>query len=126
MHDALSDRLVIESMATALDLHAVKLDDAAAVASCLLAAGYPGKVRTGDVIDGGEQDFGRDVKVFHAGTATNEQGVAVSAGGRVLTVCALGTDLAEARTRAYAAIGRIGLAGAFYRNDIAHRALRRD
>jgi hypothetical protein len=43
MHDPLSDRLVIESMATALDLHSVKLDDATAVATCLLRAGYPGK-----------------------------------------------------------------------------------
>jgi hypothetical protein len=42
-HDPLSDRLVIESMATALDLHSVKLDDATAVAGCLLRAGYPGK-----------------------------------------------------------------------------------
>jgi hypothetical protein len=43
MHDPLSDRLVVESMATALDLHSVKLDDATAVATCLLRAGYPGK-----------------------------------------------------------------------------------
>jgi phosphoribosylamine--glycine ligase len=92
----------------------------------LAAGGYPGKVRAGDIIEGADVAFGPDVKVFHAGTATNEQGAAVSAGGRVLTVCALGTDLAEARAQAYAAIGRIGLAGAFYRNDIAYRALRRD
>lgn len=91
----------------------------------LAAGGYPGKVRTGDVIEGADVAFGPDVKVFHAGTAMNEQGAAVSAGGRVLTVCALGTDLAEARAQAYAAIGRIGLTGAFYRNDIAYRALRR-
>jgi phosphoribosylamine--glycine ligase len=92
----------------------------------LAAGGYPGKVRAGDIIEGADVAFGPDVKVFHAGTATNEQGAAVSAGGRVLTVCALGTDLAEARAQAYAAIGRIGLTGAFYRNDIAYRALRRD
>jgi phosphoribosylamine---glycine ligase len=91
----------------------------------LAAGGYPGKVRTGDIIEGADVAFGPDVKVFHAGTAMNEQGAAVSAGGRVLTVCALGTDLAEARAQAYAAIGRIGLTGAFYRNDIAYRALRR-
>jgi phosphoribosylamine--glycine ligase len=91
----------------------------------LAAGGYPGKVRAGDIIEGADVAFGSDVKVFHAGTATNEQGAAVSAGGRVLTVCALGSDLAEARAQAYAAIGRIGLTGAFYRNDIAYRALRR-
>jgi hypothetical protein len=42
-HDPLSDRLVIEAMATALDLHNVKLADSVAVAGCLLRAGYPGK-----------------------------------------------------------------------------------
>jgi hypothetical protein len=42
-HDPLSDRLVVESMATALDLHAINLNDATAVAGCLLRAGYPGK-----------------------------------------------------------------------------------
>ena len=103
----------------------VEWDARPALGVVLAAGGYPGKVRTGDVIDGAEQDFGRDVKVFHAGTATNAQGAAVSAGGRVLTVCALGTDLAQARAQAYAAIGRIGLTGSFYRNDIAYRALRR-
>jgi len=103
----------------------VEWDARPALGVVLAAGGYPGKVRAGDVIDGAEQDFGRDVKVFHAGTATNAQGAAVSAGGRVLTVCALGTDLAQARAQAYAAIGRIGLTGSFYRNDIAYRALRR-
>ncbi len=91
----------------------------------LAAGGYPGKVRTGDVIEGADADFGGDVKVFHAGTTTNAQGAAVSAGGRVLTVCALGNDIADARAKAYAAIERIGLADAFYRRDIAHRALTR-
>ncbi len=91
----------------------------------LAAGGYPGKVRTGEIIEGADAAFGPDVKVFHAGTAMNEEGAAVSAGGRVLTVCALGADLAQARAQAYAAIGRIGLTGAFYRNDIAYRALRR-
>jgi phosphoribosylamine--glycine ligase len=49
----------------------------------------------------------------------------VTAGGRVLTVCALGSDLAAARERAYAAVARLRWAGAFCRRDIAHRALHR-
>jgi phosphoribosylamine--glycine ligase len=91
----------------------------------LAAGGYPGKVRIGDVIEGADADFGPDVKVFHAGTTTNAEGVAVSSGGRVLTICALGNDLAEARAQAYAAVGRIALPASFCRNDIAYRALRR-
>jgi phosphoribosylamine--glycine ligase len=70
--------------------------------------------------------FDADVKVFHAGTRLDERGSAVTAGGRVLTVCALGAELAAARTKAYDAIGRIRFDGAFFRRDIAHRALRRN
>jgi phosphoribosylamine--glycine ligase len=91
----------------------------------LAAGGYPGKVRAGDVISGADGDFGADVKVFHAGTADNAQGQPVTAGGRVLTVCALGNDLGQARQRAYAAVGAIAFDGAFHREDIAHRALSR-
>ncbi|MDQ0009055.1 phosphoribosylamine--glycine ligase [Luteibacter jiangsuensis] len=91
----------------------------------LAAEGYPGKVRAGDVIEGAAADFGADVKVFHAGTAEGADGMPVTAGGRVLTVCALGDDLGQARERAYAALGSIHFRGAFCRHDIAHRALAR-
>jgi phosphoribosylamine---glycine ligase len=91
----------------------------------LAAGGYPGKVRAGDVITGADHDFGADVKVFHAGTTTDAAGRPVSAGGRVLTVCALGHDLVEARARAYAALEKVTFADAFFRHDIAHRALAR-
>jgi phosphoribosylamine--glycine ligase len=92
----------------------------------LAAGGYPGKVRGGDRIEGADTDFGADVKVFHAGTSLDADGHAVTAGGRVLTVCALGDDLAVARDAAYSAIGKVRFADAFYRNDIAHRAFQRD
>ncbi|UPG94775.1 phosphoribosylamine--glycine ligase [Luteibacter aegosomatissinici] len=92
----------------------------------LAAGGYPGKVRSGDVITGADIDFGPDVKVFHAGTAMNADGRPVSAGGRVLTVCALGENLAEARAKAYAALESVTFADAFFRHDIAHRALARE
>jgi phosphoribosylamine--glycine ligase len=48
----------------------------------------------------------------------------LSSGGRVLTVCATGSDLAQARERAYHAVDRIDFDGMFYRRDIAYRALR--
>ncbi|TCV96302.1 phosphoribosylamine--glycine ligase [Luteibacter rhizovicinus] len=89
----------------------------------LAAGGYPSKVRSGDVIEGANGDFGPDVKVFHAGTTQDANGRAVTAGGRVLTVCALGDDLAQARAKAYEALTHVGFEGAFYRHDIAHRAL---
>jgi phosphoribosylamine--glycine ligase len=89
------------------------------------AAGYPARVRTGDVIEGLDVAVGNDVKVFHAGTALDADGRVVTAGGRVLTVCALGSGLAAAREAAYAALSRLRYDGAFHRRDIAHRALHR-
>src|SRR4030095_6588868 len=64
------------------------------------------------------------VHVFHAGTAMAD-GVLVTAGGRVLGVQAMGTDVAGAIRTAYAAGERIRFAGAHYRRDIGHHALRR-
>jgi phosphoribosylamine--glycine ligase len=91
----------------------------------LAAGGYPGKVRAGDVIEGANADFGADVKVFHAGSALASDGRPVTAGGRVLTICAVGDDLAAAREAAYAVLEKVHFEGAFYRHDIAHRALGR-
>jgi phosphoribosylamine---glycine ligase len=96
-----------------------------AIGVVMAADGYPGRVRGDDVIKGLDAPPHRDVKIFHAGTRLDAQGRAVTAGGRVLTVCALGGDLAAAREHAYAAISKIHYEGAFCRRDIAHRALRR-
>ncbi len=96
-----------------------------AIGVVMAAGGYPGKVRSGDLIEGLDAPAAADVKVFHAGTRLNAEGHAVTAGGRVLTVCALGRDIADARERAYAATDQIRYSGAFCRRDIAYRALRR-
>jgi len=96
-----------------------------AIGVVMAAGGYPGRVRLGDVVDGLDVPLAADVKIFHAGTRLDPAGHVVTAGGRVLTVCALGDDIAAARENAYAAISRIHYDGAFCRRDIAHRALRR-
>ncbi|NYE29032.1 phosphoribosylamine--glycine ligase [Rhodanobacter sp. K2T2] len=96
-----------------------------AIGVVMAAGGYPGRVRSGDLIAGLDTPAQADVKVFHAGTTLNADGRVVTAGGRVLTVCALGGDIADARARAYAAIDAIRYEGAFCRRDIAHRALHR-
>jgi phosphoribosylamine--glycine ligase len=62
------------------------------------------------------------VKVFHAGTRRDGERV-LTDGGRVLGVTALGETLAEAARRAYEAVALISFPGAFYRRDIAARAL---
>ncbi|MGH8173811.1 MAG: phosphoribosylamine--glycine ligase, partial [Rhodanobacteraceae bacterium] len=78
-----------------------KWDPRPAIGVVVAAHGYPAKVRLDDVVEGLGADDGHDVKVFHAGTRLHDGNV-VTAGGRVLTVCALGDDLSIARDRAYA------------------------
>jgi phosphoribosylamine--glycine ligase len=63
------------------------------------------------------------VRVFHAGTRRDEDGVLRAAGGRVLNVCAVGADLREAVARAYAGLGALDWPGGFWRSDIGWRAL---
>jgi phosphoribosylamine--glycine ligase len=95
----------------------------AALTVVLAAAGYPAAPRTGHVVHGLAEAGSVDgVTVLHAGTRRDEQGRVVTAGGRVLSVTAVGTDLGEARERAYRAVGRIQIDGAQFRTDIAERA----
>ena len=101
-------------------------DSRPAIGVVMAADGYPGRVRSGDVIDGLDAPVGEGTKVFHAGTRLDDAGRTVTAGGRVLTVCALGDDIAAARERAYDGVGKIHYDGAFCRRDIAHRALHRE
>ncbi len=91
----------------------------------MAAQGYPGTPRTGDVIGGIDAPDGEDTKVFHAGTRI-EGGHAVTAGGRVLCVCALGASVEDARRRAYAEVAGISWPGEFHRDDIGWRAIERE
>ena len=88
----------------------------------LCARGYPGDVTKGSVINGLDQNFGKDVEVFHAGTALDGEFV-VSNGGRVLNVTALGSNAREAQARAYAAVDKINWKDGFCRRDIGWRAV---
>jgi phosphoribosylamine---glycine ligase len=88
----------------------------------LASGGYPGPYGTGFPIGGLDAAGKSDrVAVFHAGTARRD-GRVVTAGGRVLAVSALGTDLADARARAYRAVSQVSFEGAHRRNDIAMEA----
>ena len=88
----------------------------------LAAEGYPGAVRRGDPIHGLDENLA-DTRVFHAGTALGEGGRVVTAGGRVLCVCGLGSGIAAARERAYTRADRIDWPGRFCRRDIGRRAM---
>jgi phosphoribosylamine--glycine ligase/phosphoribosylaminoimidazole synthetase len=99
--------------------------DATACTVVLAAAGYPEKPQTGDRIDGLEAAAARpQVAVCHAGTAEKD-GAIIASGGRVLNVTAFGSDLKEARERAYAAADEIKFRGRQIRRDIGWRELAR-
>jgi phosphoribosylamine---glycine ligase len=91
----------------------------------MAAEGYPGTPRLGDAINTWDVPDVDGTKVFHAGTRM--QGAhAVTAGGRVLCVCALGATVAEAQRLAYAEIAGIAWPGEFHRHDIGWRAIARE
>ena len=102
----------------------LKWDPRTAVAVVVAAANYPEAPRTGDRIRGLKKAEKLDgVHVLHAGTALNDDGKVVSAGGRVLAVVGLGSDLERARSLAYAGVEKIRLDGSQHRSDIALKAL---
>ncbi|HEX7354713.1 MAG TPA: phosphoribosylamine--glycine ligase [Mycobacteriales bacterium] len=90
-----------------------------AVTVVLAAPGYPLRPQLGGVLRGPLTAPG----VLHAGTRREPDGRVVSSGGRVLSVTAVGADLADARDSAYALLARIDLPGGHHRTDIGHYAL---
>ena len=100
-------------------------DPRASLGVVMAAEGYPGTPRTGDVINSLDVPDVDGTKVFHAGTRVEGEHV-VTAGGRVLCVCALGDTVAEAQQRAYAEVAGISWHGEFHRHDIGWRAIERE
>jgi phosphoribosylamine--glycine ligase len=97
----------------------IEWDRHACVGVVVASGGYPGLYNTGHPIHGLDA-VDRDALVFHAGTRPGADGkTAETAGGRVLTVAALGHTVADARRKAYHNAARIHFDGAFYRRDIA-------
>jgi phosphoribosylamine--glycine ligase len=105
-----------------LGVYRLRWTPGACVTVVLASGGYPGPHRTGLELRGLEDAASfEDVLLFHGGTARRD-GKVVTAGGRVLSVTALGKDLAEARSRAYEACSLISFEGMHYRKDIALEA----
>jgi phosphoribosylamine--glycine ligase len=97
----------------------------ASVCVVMASGGYPGTFEMGKKISGLE-DAERiaGVKVFHAGTTKHDDAY-FTAGGRVLGITARAASLGTAVERAYEAAAKIGFGGAYYRKDIAVRALKK-
>lgn len=116
--------LCLKALDGKLDEVETEWDSRPALGVVMAAKGYPEDYAKGDPIAGLPDRESVDVKVFHAGTSMNQQ-VPVTSGGRVLCVCALGKDVAEAQKKAYDQAAKIHWPGAFYRKDIGHRAISR-
>ena len=91
----------------------------------MCSGGYPGKYKTGYVIDGLDKKKPDNVEIFHAGTKESVKlnthskfGSWITNGGRVLNVTARGSSLEDARKDAYGMAGQISWTGSFYRKDI--------
>ncbi len=99
----------------------IQWSDEACACVVMASGGYPGSYPKGIEIKGLDSDGQVEgACVFHAGTAL-ENGVFKTAGGRVLGVTALGSDLKEALKKAYAAVEKITFEGAHYRTDIGNK-----
>ena len=101
-----------------LDRISIEWSDDACVGVVMASGGYPGTYQTGFPISGLD-NVDKDIMVFHAGTRVSPEGQIMTSGGRVLTVAATGSSLAEARAKVYRNISRISFEGRHYRKDIA-------
>lgn len=118
--------LCLDALAGRLGHTPIEFDARAAVGVVMAAGGYPDHYEKGDIIHGLVDAANTATsKVFHAGTAVKEEQV-VTNGGRVLCCTALGDTVTDAQAHAYALVKGITWEGAYYRNDIAHRAIARE
>ncbi len=115
--------LLEATVAGRLERAEVRWNPKPAVCVVMASDGYPGSYEKGKVIEGLDAAAAMDdVYVFHAGTRLLDTQI-VSSGGRVLGVTALGDTIADAKRRAYEAVNGIRFENAYYRRDIADKAI---
>lgn len=104
---------------TLCDIKTVFNKEVSAVTVVLASAGYPSSYEKGKII-GGLKDACTlpNVQVYHAGTVKSDEEIHTN-GGRVLSVTATGSNIKEARIRAFEAVEKIRFEGMIYRKDIA-------
>ena len=112
-------QLLLKAATGKLEGTKLEWSEESAVTVVLASDGYPANPVIGEPITGINPVDGSSV--FHAGT-TMHDGILHSSGGRVLTVTGMGSDLTEARNKAYRVISAITLRGSHYRSDIALNA----
>lgn len=114
--------LCTAALSGGLDKARVLWEERPALGVVMAAGGYPGPYHQGDIISGLPENDSSEIKVFHAGTQQTEKGI-VTAGGRVLCVCALGATIQEAQAQAYRLVDGIHWDKVYYRTDIGFKAI---
>ncbi len=110
-----------------LDKITLEWDPKPSVCVVLASGGYPDTYEKGMPISGiAEANALEDTKVFHAGTKHSPDGQVLTAGGRVLGVTALGKDIADAKSNAYKAVGKIKFDKMYFRKDISDKAIKKN
>ena len=122
LNSSFSELLLAAATGKLSSLSELQWKPESAVTVVMAAQGYPDSPVSGAVITGIDQAQDHGTLVYHAGTKTNEAGELLVNGGRVLSVTALGSDLAVARSQAYAGVERIRFDGEHHRSDIALKA----
>jgi len=117
--------LCIMTLDGKLNEASIEWNNQVALGVVLASKGYPINASKGDVIKGLDSEFDNNVKVFHAGTAEQNENI-VTSGGRVLCVTAMADDVLNAKNKVYNAIQQINWDGMFYRTDIGYRAIIRE
>ncbi|MEQ1933499.1 MAG: phosphoribosylamine--glycine ligase [Fimbriimonadaceae bacterium] len=107
---------LLNRAALGLSLPSVQVSGAAAITVVMASGGYPGGYEKGSPITL-PNSLAPGVEVFHAGTIMTSTGL-VSSGGRVLGVSATGSNLEEAREKAYATARQIEWKGSWFRSDV--------
>lgn len=117
--------IMLSAIEGKLGMKELKCREESSVCVVMASGGYPGEYQKGFEIKGLEEvKKMKNVVVFHAGTAKKD-GRIVTAGGRVLGVTGIGSDLESAIKTAYSAVNMITWEGVHYRKDIGKRALRK-
>ena len=122
LNSSLSELLLAAATGKLSNLPELEWKSESAVTVVMAAEGYPDSLISGAVISGINQAQDQGALVYHAGTKTNQAGELLVNGGRVLSVTAIGTDLAVARMQAYSGVERIEFDGEHHRSDIALKA----
>lgn len=122
LNSSLSNLLLAAATGKLSSLPELEWKSESAVTVVMAAEGYPDSPISGAVISGINQAQDQGALVYHAGTKTNQAGELLVNGGRVLSVTAIGPDLAVARMQAYSGVERIEFDGEHHRSDIALKA----